>query len=245
MVGDNSRCGELHAPTPPAPLDTVWTQNPDGLESRIGQFEYFVNRVSIRPPNQPVGLAQTLDIPIENNVGKIQRVLVAQRMSGSDASILSYIPTQRQSPAFRPLIGGILRDDGQTQSVEFVPVGLGEETVRIGVSFEDHGYDERYFHLKVVPRDDGLEEIRLDYWNLPNQHPHLTACLLYTQLANCIFLGSLNGLGIRVEQPDKPVLRVDPDGTIHELSPGTATVVVSVGKVQQSLALNVRDPLAP
>ena len=66
------------------------------------------------------------------------------------------------------------------------------------MDFDDGGFEERYFHLRTVLSDSGLEEIRLDYLRRPNGQQRLTACLKYTQLANCIGLNTLDGLNIRV-----------------------------------------------
>jgi hypothetical protein len=128
----------------------------------------------------------------------------------------------------------LVRDDGDSKVFEITRVGSGEETVSVGVDFEDGGFNERYFHLRTVLSDSGLEGIRLNYWSRPNVQPRLTACLKYTQLANCIGLSTIDGLNIRVMQPSTSVLRIDSSGAVHELSPGTATVIARVGRVQQS-----------
>jgi hypothetical protein len=139
----------------------------------------------------------------------------------------------------------LVRDDGDSKVFEITPASVGEETVSVVVEFEDGGFDERYFHLRTVLSDSGLEGIRLNYLSRPNVQPRLTACLKYTQFANCIGLTTLDGLNIRVMQPNTNVLRIDSSGAVHELSPGTATVIVSLGRVQQSLTLKVSEPLVP
>ena len=139
----------------------------------------------------------------------------------------------------------LVRDDGDSKVFEITPVALGEETVSMAVDFDDGGFDERYFHLRTVLSDGGLEEIRLDYRRRPNGQQRLTACLKYTQLANCIGLNTLDSLNIRITQPNTNVLRIDSSGLVHELSPGTATVIVSLGRVQQSLTFKISEPLVP
>jgi hypothetical protein len=245
--GDNSRCGRLRATPQDAPLQTVWSRNPDGLASQIGQFDYFVSRISLTPPDQPVELAQPLNIPITVTEGKIRFLTVRQKMKGSDASILwsSRPPSKVQVPGAQHDEPNILRDDDEPKVIELVPVALGEETVSVAVEFKDGGFDERYFHIKTVPSDGGLEQIELNLQSPPNARPHLTACLKYSQVANCIFLPTLEGLRITVDQPGRAVVRIDPDGTIHELSVGTATVSVGTGSVQQSTPLHVSAPLIP
>jgi hypothetical protein len=247
-MGDNSRCGELRSPPPVAPLDTVWTHNPDGLESKIFSSLYFVSRVSVTAPSQPVGLAQPLEIPIAVSSNKIRSVTFTERRTGSDASIFRssrWMASGPQKPGFLVEQARLVRDDGDSKVFEITPVSSDEETVAVEIEFEDGGFDERYFHLRTVLSDSGLEEIRLNSWSRPNVQPRLTACLKYTQLANCIGLSTLDGLNIRVMQPSTNVLRIDSSGAVHELSPGTATVIVSLGRVEQSLTLKVSEPLVP
>ena len=245
-MGDNSRCGELRSPPPVAPLDTIWTHDPEGLKSQIGG--HFVSRVSVTAPSQPVGLAQPLEIPIAVSSNKIRSVTFTERWAGSDASILRssrWMASGPQKPGFMVEQARLVRDDGDSKVFEITPVALGEETVSMAVDFDDGGFDERYFHLRTVLSDGGLEEIRLDYRRRPNGQQRLTVCLKYTQSANCIGLNTLDGLNIRVMQPNANVLRIDSSGLVHELSPGTATVIVSLGRVQQSLTFKISEPLVP
>jgi hypothetical protein len=247
QVGDDSRCGELRTPPPVLPLDTVWTHHPDGLKSDFSSL-YFVSRISVTVPSQPVGLAQPLEIPIAVSSHKIRSVTFTERRAGSNASIprsSRWMASGPQRVGFLVEQARLVRDDGDSKVFEITPVGLGEETISVVVDFEDGGFDERYFHLRTVLSDSGLEGIRLNYLSRPNVQPRLMACLKYTQFANCIGLSTLDGLNIRVMQPSTRVLRIDSNGAIHELSPGTATVIVSLGRVQQSLDLKVSEPLVP
>ena len=244
--GDNSRCGELRSPQPDAPLDTVWSHSPDGLESQIGPHDYFVSRVIVIPPGLPVGLAQPLDIPVKVTGGKVRFINVRQKMKGSDASILQAsraFPGPTLPVRWLGEQARVVQDEEETKVIEITPVGLGEETVSVTVEFEDGGFDERYFHIKSVPNDGGLERIGLMLGTPSNGRTRIMASLKYGQLANWIYLSTLEGLQVAVDRP--AVLRVDPDGTIQELSVGTAQVTVSIGNTQQSLELHVREPLIP
>lgn len=245
QVGDDARCSELRTPPPDAPLDTVWTHHPDGLKSDFSSL-YFVSRVSVTAPSQPVGLAQPLEIPIAVSSNKIRSLTFTERRAGSSFPRSSrWMASGPQRAGFMVEQARLVRDDGDSKVFEITPVALGEETVSVAVDFDDGGFDERYFHLRTVLTDSGLEAIRLDYRRRPNGQQRLTACLKYTQLANCIGLNTLDGLNIRVMQPNTNVLRIDSSGLVHELSPGTATVIVSLGRVQQSLDLKVSEPLVP
>jgi hypothetical protein len=247
-MGDNSRCGELRSPPPVAPLDTVWTHHPNGLESEIPSYAYFVSRISVTAPSQPVGLAQPLEIPIAVSSNKISSVTFTEQQAGSDASIFRssrWMASGPQRAGFGVEQARFVRDDGESKVFEITPVSSDEETVTVAVDFEDGGFEERYFHLRTVLSDSGLEGISLNYVSRPNVQPRLMACLKYTQLANCIGLSTLDGLNIRVMQPSTSVLRIDSNGAVHELSPGTATVIVSLGRVKQSLDLKVSEPLVP
>jgi hypothetical protein len=246
QVGDDSQCSELRTPPPVAPLDTVWTHHPDGLKSEIPVYGHFVSRISVTAPSQPVGLAQPLEIPIAVSSNKISSVTFTERRAGSTFPRSSrWMASGPQRAGFLVEQARLVRDYGDSKVFEIRPVSLGEETVSVAVDFEDGGFDERYFHLRTVLSDSGLEGIRLNYLSRPNVHPRLMACLKYTQFANCIGLSTLDGLNIRVMQPSTRVLRIDSNGAIHELSPGTATVIVSLGRVQQSLDLKISEPLVP
>jgi hypothetical protein len=246
QVGDDSQCIELRTPPPVLPLNTVWAHHPDGLKSEIPVYGHFVSRISVTAPSQPVGLAQPLEIPIVVSSNKIRSVTFTERRAGSTFPRSSrWMASGPQRAGFLIEQARLVRDDSDYKVFEITPAIVGEETVSVAVDFDDGGFEERYFHLRTVLSDSGLEGIRLNYVSRPNIQPRLMACLKYIQLANCIGLSTLDGLNIRVMQPGTSVLRIDSNGAVHELSPGTATVIVSLGRVQQSLDLKVSEPLVP
>ena len=137
-MGDNSRCDQLRSPPPVAPLDTVWTHDPDGLKSEIHGF--FVSRISVRAPSQPVGLAQPLEIPIAVSSNKIRSVTFAERRAGSNASIFRssrWMASRPQSAGFPVEQARLVRDDGDSKVFEITPVSSDEETVSVAVDFDD------------------------------------------------------------------------------------------------------------
>lgn len=247
-AGDNSRCGELRPPPLNAPLGKVWTHDPDGLESNLTYPGYFVSRALVTPPSDPIALAQPVEIPVVVGNAKIRSIEFTERMTGSDASRVSTSFVFPSPPRTAGQLRGdirFLREEGTSEVFGIIPAWAGEETIAAAVRFEDGGFDERYFHLKIVPSDKGLIGMNLDYWSPPNRRPRVIACLKYAQMTGCRPLSTLEGLNIQIEQPKKPVLRIDPNGDAHELSSGEATVIVSYGGVKQSLEVSIQEPLVP
>ncbi len=238
--GDNTRCDQLRSPRAEAPLDTVWTVNPDGLGSSISHSDFFVSRIAVKPPDHPVALAQPVRIPLTITGGTIRRITYEQKRAGSNATL-----------SFDPLIPGPKRpvmnsdtEDGRfldgpdgTKIFELIPVELGDETVRITARFEDGGFDERFFHLRTEPTDQNLDRIDIDYRIYPLGHPHIDVGLKYKHLQNPIMLHTLDRVKFAVTPTD--VVRCDSDGTAHELKNGTAMVSARLGSVQSTRSIRV------
>ncbi len=245
--GDNSRCDSLRAPRLPTPLDTTWAANPDGLASHIGVYSFFTSQLKVEAPNHPVEIGQPIEIPLLLGGGKIRSINFQQKAAGSNASIPSNWPPDDHST--RANLGWgpakIIRDEGSSKLIQLTPILIGEETVSISVSFEDGGFDERFFHMQSLPSDRQLRRIRLDYVRDASGHSRLVTRLSYQQMTYEIFIRSLDGFHLRIDQPEIPVLRIDPDGTAHELHAGTATVFVQLGAIEQSTVVNVTEPLRP
>ncbi len=163
-AGDNSRCDQLRSPRPAAPLDTVWTANPDGLRSEVSSSEFFVSRLSINPLSHPVEVAHPIRIPVTISGDKIRQFGFEQKRAGSNPSIAfnDVVPSKRPVLTNSELQDGHLLDGpGDSTIFELIPVELGEETVRIFARFEDGGFDERFFYLRVEPTEKDLERINV------------------------------------------------------------------------------------
>ncbi|WP_348261542.1 hypothetical protein P8935_17275 [Telmatobacter sp. DSM 110680] len=248
-AGDNSRCDQLRPPQPAAPLETVWTVNPDGLRSEISDSEFFVSRLSITPLSHAVEVAQPFRIPLRISGGKIRQFGFEQKRAGSNPSIAfnNVVPDRTHVVTNSELEDGHLLDGpGDSKIFELIPVELGEETVRIFARFEDGGFDERFFHLHVEPTEKDLERINVNYFDFPSGHKHLVVGLKYRQLSNDVIVHDLEHVKVTVTPPN--IIRFDSDGTPHELNNGTAVVSVRFGAVQGKTTAHVEkgveSPLA-
>ena len=174
MPFDRSNCKQLRAaaaPSQPSPLNTTWSQDPDGLASEYisPTTEFFTDRLKVTAPDRPVELGQPIEIPLEISGGKLRRLNYSQRRSGVDAEPIG---SNEPAPAkvalankarfadnrslLEPDENGAYRGEAgaasdDPKSIEIVPLAVGEETVAIVASFQDHGVSTKYFRLRVLP----------------------------------------------------------------------------------------------
>jgi hypothetical protein len=239
-AAEGSRCEQLRSPRPSAPLNTVWTINPDGLRSSISSPEFVVSRLSIEPPNHPVELAHPIRIPVTISGGKIRQISFEQKRAGSTPTISSnaVVPASKEGLTNADLKDGhFLEGPGGSKIFELIPVELGEETVRIVAQFEDGGFDERFVHLQAEPTERDLDRINVEYFDWPPGHPHLKVGLKYRQISNDVNVYGIDRVKFSVTPPN--IVRFDSDGTAHELQNGTAMVSVQLGAIRGSKAVHV------
>jgi hypothetical protein len=236
-VFDRDNCKQLRAAspfTPPSPLNTTWSRDPDGLAStyRWSQTEFNTERIEVTAPDRPVELAQPLEIPVQISGGQLSDLRYGQRRSDVAAGPIGQadVVGRKFDPTGGKACG--VRGESICKTVEIVPLALGEETVTIFARFADHGYSQKFFRLRVLPSATGLKSITLSDWPAVDG-TRLRASLQYEQLASPIELIPLEGVKLTVEQPaDNPVMRVDPDGLVHELRAGNATIVAEYAGVK-------------
>jgi len=144
------------------PLNRTWSADPGGSVSFFGvDTNFFVDRLSVVAPDGPKLLGQPIRIPVRLSADKIRSVVFQQWIynNGSDVTV----PSTATDANGVPLAGNNLmpigmerpnplRDGGETgKFIEIVPAALGNVEVGIGVYFEDGGFSERFFRMKVVP----------------------------------------------------------------------------------------------
>ena len=144
-----------------------------------------------------------------------------------------------------------LKDGGETgKFIEIVPLALGNLEVGIAVYFEDGGFDQRFFRMKVVPSAQGLESYRgyeTQLLQLPEGLERRSSTPLMAEVTykgiqgdighngtqSAIRLYSLQGVKFSIQQPPGPaVVDVDEKGVVRALHPGEAVVVADFDGVK-------------
>ena len=153
------------------PLNQTWSADPGGNFSYFGvNANFFAERLSILAPDRPVGLGQPVQIRIRLSGDKVRYILFRQWIYNNGRDIA--IPSNARGNSGAPLSGNDLvpigekradplKNGGETgKFIEVVPLALGNLEVGIGVYFEDGGFAERFFRMKVVPSSQGLQTFR-------------------------------------------------------------------------------------
>lgn len=224
---DRGTCRQLRAATAPSPLSTTRSQDRDGFASEFfdRQTGFHTERIEVTAPDRPVEIAQPLEMPVEISGGELLNLGFYQLRSGVDDPMLGNISSPGKRTNLNQGVADIVRDEGSSKTVEIIPLALGEEKVATFGRFKDHGFSAKYFGMRAVPSSNGLKSIQLHDWPAPDGR-RLRASLQYRQLEGDVELRTLDGFKLKVEQPaDAPVLRVDPDGLVHELGAGDAVIV--------------------
>jgi hypothetical protein len=130
------------------------------------------------------------------------------------------------------------------KTIEIVPLAVGDEEIAIGAHFQDFGYSERHFRIRVAPSTRGLRGFRFEGGYLRDGRFHLYAELSYDHLLSPVRVERLEGFKFTVEQSqEKPVLRVDQHNVVHELNPGVAIVEAEFGGFTQRMQITVTAPV--
>jgi hypothetical protein len=235
----------LLKPTP-QPLSNTWSTDPDGLQNErfYAGIEFYTDRLKVTPPNQPVEYGQPITFPVEITSGGLESLGFAQRRSDMDDPNLQ---TNKMAGHPGVLVAEEVKINGaeasSPKSMEIVPMTVGDETVQVYARFEDGGFAQRYFRMHVLSSTKGLR--RLDVVDrLTERGRQLRPYLKYEQFGGQVEFSTMSGFTISVEQPkDAPVVRIDPDGWVHEIRPGRAVVTVSLGAISGKTLLQVTPPL--
>ena len=250
--GEISECLELrHLDKLSAtiPLNHTWSTDPADRESFFNSdIEFFTERLSVDAPDHPVGLAQPVRIPLHISNDPVQSINFQQwcynNKSLAPPENLSDANGKFLSQSFGRQAPGL----GGDRTIEIVPAGLGYIEVGIAVHFQDGGFAQRFFLMKVVPSSKGLKKFEgLAQWQpltldgRPGTHSEqLRAQVKYEGILEDIHLDTLEGLKFTVSQPSgTPVIEVDRKGFVHALHPGSATVVVDFDGVEYVYGIRV------
>ena len=246
---DRGTCKQLRLSllkSAPQPLSTTWLNDPDGLynDRFWAGTEFYTDRLNVTPPDHPVEFGQPVTVPVEITSGKLQSLGFVQRRSDMDDPNLQ--PNQLVGGHGVLTVGEIRMKTGEEavpKFLEIVPMTVGDETVQVVARFHDDGFATRYFRMRVLPSTKGLR--RLDVLDhITTRGRQLRPYLHYEQLGAQVDLPTLSGFKIAVEQPETaPIVRIDPDGLVHEIRPGVVMVTVSLGAISGRYRLQVSPPL--
>jgi hypothetical protein len=185
-VFDRTNCGKLRPRVAPAPLDTTWPVDPDGLSSMLSAYGApHPEALTVHPPNRPVEVAQAVEIPIEvRSDRKILRIQFSQRRSEVDDPDVPVVFTNSAAAKqFGQPFGSlarVVRDDGERKVLSIAPLGLGDLTVGIAVYYMDSTVSsESYFRMKVVPSAKELTKLELQQWKTPEGPTEVMAFVSY------------------------------------------------------------------
>lgn len=199
-------------------------------------------RLSVAAPQHAVGLGQPLRITIRSTGPAIAAV-----------NVVEFRPESRREIPSDWVNGGharIVREEGNSDELELVPLDLGRLGVRVQAVFADGGFAQRDFELEVVPTQRNLERFDLDkgFHSMAlvledrdeDRQAFLAPVVKYDSLARPIYLSSSEQLNLTIEQPeDDPVIQVDPNGLVHALRPGKALITGDFDGVQDSIEVEV------
>jgi len=212
--------------------------SPDGKE-------YFIadGRISAQMPDH-AELGQPIQIPFVFTDANIKKLLVYQqdnhhelenKRAGQDVSM-----------------GRVVRDSGLIKIVEIIPLGLGTITVHTMAIFADGGISQSDSKLRVVPSSKGLKHFYLNQgssaWAIvleeepERRRSWISPEVYYEDLDYPIYLPDSTMLKFTVVQPtDRPVIRLEPNGTMYGLRPGKAKITADFDGVIDILNVTVYD----
>ncbi|MGB6690086.1 MAG: hypothetical protein WBE76_19790 [Terracidiphilus sp.] len=202
------------------------------------------DRLTASIPDRPVGLGQPVRIPLHLAGPSVVDIAVDQ--SGVSGSL-------RNESKGVPVGSGrakILSQDDGTTTIEVTPLALGSLTLRVSVLFADGGLATRDLRLNVVPSAQGLASFDLNKGfkvlalvlddREQDRQAYLFPEVQFKRLRDPVYLDDSSQLHLAVDQPeDDAVIRVDPNGLVHAVRPGTAIINGNFDGVRDSIKVIV------
>jgi hypothetical protein len=223
----------------------------DAVERMRHQATIAPQRLSVSAPEGDVPLGNPVDIDVTFAPGQLADldVLQSQPHDGIRGAIAGSHGTFR-----------ILREEGQTKTLEVVPLQLGPMDLQVGAVYSDNALAQQTVHLNVVPSAKDLKNFSLTggaYRGLSAGQEEAVLVLGdeekdrqfwmrpvvgYENVKLPIFLTDSTMIKLSVEQDeDNPVIRVDKNGMVHGLREGTAVIVGDFGGATAKLHMTVYD----
>ena len=202
------------------------------------------NRVTAIIPGHPVELGQPLRITLKL---RDPHVIGIGEVQGEGDHTFTNI-----SSGFAVGTGDarIVGDTGPTKTMEVIPLGVGKLTFGIMVFFADGGIARKNYTLEVAPSSKGLKDFFLNHGSHAlaivledkpeDRQRWLSPEVAYRQLEYPIYLENSGQIKFTVQQAaDKPVILLDPNGLVHGLRPGKATIIGDFDGVKDEVVVTV------
>jgi hypothetical protein len=203
-------------------------ETPEESAERMNHRASLANdRVSVSAPEGDVPLGSPVDIDVTFAPGKIADMHVTQfKPHGADRGVID-----QSGDIFK-----IVREEGQTKTIEVVPMQLGSVNLYVGAVYADNASAQQTIKLNVVPSSKGLKKLSLDGGSDADvivmgdeerdRQKGLHPTVEYKDVQYPILLDDLTTIKLSVEQDENdPVLRVDSNAMVHALREGKAVVV--------------------
>jgi hypothetical protein len=221
----------------PIPKETA----EEGAERMKHQPMIVNSRLSVTAPEGDVPLGSPVDIDVKFAPGEIADLHLAQfKPHGNVRGGI-----EQSEDVFK-----IVREDGQTKTLEFVPMQLGAINLNIGAVYTDNGMAEQTVKLNVVASSKGLMKFSLDGGanvapmvladDEKNRQLWLKPLLTYKDVRFPIHLDDSTQIKFGVEQDQYyPAVQVDPNGMVHALHEGKAVITGDFDGATAQLTITV------
>lgn len=138
---------------------------------------------------------------------------------------------------------------GMHQTIEFYPLDIGPLRVSIMVIYADRHFAAQLYDLSVRPSARDIKRFSLNQ-GLPemaivlgcdeqSSRTWLDPEVEYETLKYPLHLYNSEEIPLSVDQPDDPIVRVDPSGLVHGLRPGKAIITGSFDGVTDHATVHV------
>lgn len=245
--------GLQSAPAPAAGKDESepeqnWIE-PEPGRSRVKAIFLTPGRLSASLPGEPVGLGQPVRIPLKFAGPNVVDIAVDQTVPETGETLRNQTSGAEVGSGRAKVVS---REPGGA-TIEVSPLALGTVNLRVSVLYADGGLDEQKYQLRVVPSAEGLTRFDLNKGfkvlalvmedREEDRQAYLFPEVQYQGLDFPVYLSNSEMLNLTVDQPvDDPIVRVDPDGLVHALRAGTATVTGDFDGAKDSVKVTVYEP---
>lgn len=203
-------------------------------------------RLSAATPEQPVGLGQPLRIPLRIKGPSVVSIAADQIDPGTGMDL-------RNESGGLPVGGGrakVVSGEPGAETIEIIPLKIGSIKLRISALFADGGLAQQEYRINVIPSAQGLRQFDLNRGfkalalvledREEDRQTFLFPRVQYDGIDYPIYLSDSEQLKLAVDQPeDDPVIRVDSNGLVHALRPGTAVITGDFDGVRDSIRVDV------
>jgi hypothetical protein len=222
-------------------------ESPEQAAERMSHRASLANeRISASAPEGDVPLGSPIDIDVKFAPDQMAAMHVAQfKPHGSVRGAI-----EQSEDVFQ-----IVREEGQTKTIETAPMQLGLVDLYIGAVYADNASAQQTIKLNVVPSSKGLKKFFLNGWSdakgwgamvlvLEDEEKDrqfwMRPVVTYERVKYPIYLEDSTQIKLSVEQnEDDPVIRVDPNGLVHAFREGNAVIVGDFDGVKDRVRVTV------